>query len=429
MKSFFAFGFFQAAAALALFAGLVQRSRDLIVIPALILATVNAARLMSRWSARRLSVQVSVSRSRLYPGEELALSIGAANRKLMPVWVKAEIPQPVRLAAAEGTATRPAADILAVPAQAGAAEPEEPTQLVSKETGLLWHQRVLWEERLVALRRGVCRLGPIEVEAGDILGFFNRRNEPGKAVDLIVYPRLVDLAPLPVPVRDFFGLQSARTPVEDPVNNVGTRDYDASGPSRHIHWKASARLGRLQQKEYEPTSQASVLLLVDAVSFADPPPIAGADVPPAESGASEREQLFERALEAAASLAVRLEAARVPVGLAVNGALAGGGPPVLPAGRGPYQVGRLLEILARLTRTAGGDETRGNDRGLDLPITGGTTCVVFYRQRSELEALRHRLRTVVVLVPAGEPPEGGFPLGVPVIRLAQIHPGAEAPHG
>lgn len=424
MKSVFAFGLFQVLAALALFGGLVQRNRDLVALPALILATVNAARLMSHFSARRLSVQVSANPSRLYPGEELALSVSAANRKLLPVWVRTEVSLPVRLAAggnagAETVAARAAPAFLV----ARAAGPDEPHLLISRESGLLWHQRVLWQERLVALRRGVYRLGPLQVQAGDILGFFNRRKEPGECVDLVVYPRLVDLAPLPVPVRDFFGLQTAKTPVEDPVHHVGTRDYDGSRPARHIHWKASARLGQLQEKVYEPTSQASVLLLVDAASFADPPAVPGENAP------AGREALFERALEAAASLAVRLEAARVPVGLAVNGALAGGGPPVLPAGRGPHQVGQLLEILARLTRVPARPERSASDPGFGLPITGGTTCVVFYRERTAFESLRGLLRVAVVLVPAGDPPEGGLPVVAPAVRLDELHPDGERRHG
>ena len=117
----------------------------------------------------------------------------------------------------------------------------------------------------------------------------------------------------------------------------------------------------------------------------------------------------------------------MPVGSAVNGALAGGGPPVMPAGRGPYQVGRLLEILARLTRLPAA--RAGSTADLEMPITGGTTCVVFYRERTAFEALRSRLRVAVVLVPAGDPPEGGFPADVPVLRLEDLHTGRGLGHG
>jgi uncharacterized protein (DUF58 family) len=124
----------------------------------------------------------------------------------------------------------------------------------------------------------------------------------------------------------------AKSPVKDPVYILGTRDYQPSGPSRHIHWKASARHLRLQEKVFEPSEQEKVMLALEVGSF--------------EKGLAK--EAFEHTLEVIASLAVQLQDMGCAVGLVTNGVLTGGGFAVLPATRAPGQLPAILETLARL---------------------------------------------------------------------------------
>ena len=286
VSSILTLGIIQLFAAVLLIAGLVDRQREIILLAAFILATVNVARLWARLSARRLSFQSSVSRSRLFPGEELVLSVRAENRKLLPVWVRAAIPDapPRRPASAEESGTNGAEDGMWLDdwpvwdtevARGGATsdrgawsdESAEPTLLLEGETGLTAFQQVEWTRTLEARRRGAYLLGPVRMDAGDLLGFFRRREEKPVRMEVLVYPRLVPLASLTLPLREFFGLQKTRMPVEDPAFQIGTRDYQGNRPARHINWKASARRSTLQEKLYEPTAQVRVLFLIDAASF------------------------------------------------------------------------------------------------------------------------------------------------------------------
>ncbi len=68
-------------------------------------------------------------------------------------------------------------------------------------------------------------------------------------------------------MRELFGVPGVKSPVKDPVYILGTRDYQPSGPSRHIHWKASARHLKLQEKVFEPSEQEKVLLALEVGSF------------------------------------------------------------------------------------------------------------------------------------------------------------------
>ncbi len=120
---------------------------------------------------------------------------------------------------------------------------------------------------------------------------------------------------------------------------MSTRDYQENRPARHIHWKASARHDRLQEKVFEPSIQQKILLVMDVCGFTE-----------------DTEQLFEQMLEAVASLAVNFETWGKTFGLASNGALvtvdSKTDTTVIPPGMGSQQLYHLLDVLARLKKEA-----------------------------------------------------------------------------
>jgi hypothetical protein len=133
-------------------------------------------------------------------------------------------------------------------------------------------------------------------------------------------------------MKDFFGCPGAKSPVNDPVYILGTRDYQHGQSAKYIHWKASARHDVLQEKVFEPTKQEKVLLIVDVEQFA--------------RRRARRE--FERTLEVVASLALKLDREGHAVGLVTNGVLTGGGSSLVPVARSHRQLPAILEVLARL---------------------------------------------------------------------------------
>ncbi|MCG6538187.1 MAG: DUF58 domain-containing protein, partial [Syntrophales bacterium LBB04] len=187
-----------------------------------------------------------------------------------------------------------------------------------------------WE--LAARGRGVHHVGPYGIVSGDLFGFFPAEKEIAETIEVVVYPRLVPLRSLALPRRDFFGIPGAESPVQDPVYILGTRDYQHGRPARYIHWKATARHHRLQEKIFEPTEQEKILLVIDVGRFRQ----------------HRAEEDFERALETVASLAVWLDERGCALGLVTNGAMTGEGSPVLPVTRSPQQLTGLLETFARM---------------------------------------------------------------------------------
>ncbi len=292
-----------------LFVALLYRQNDLSLLAILILIVVGGAKAWSSMSPARIRCDSAIDTRRVFPGETISLATTVENGKWLPVWL--------RIMWSYDGALKPVGDS---------------GNLIRQEAAVLWHQTVKFSQDFVALRRGVYQVGPPRIRTSDFLGFFEKEKSVRDVTHIIVYPRLVSLRPIAIRRRDLFGEPGANSPVKDPVYILGTRDYQFSRPSRHIHWKASARHLRLQEKIFEPSEQAKVLLTLDAGSFAK----------------SIQKECFEHTLEVVASLAVKLDGMGYAVGFAANGTLKGDDSSMIPLTPGPRQVPAILETLARM---------------------------------------------------------------------------------
>ena len=271
-----------------LFMALLNGRRDLIILSGVILTMGVGAWVWSRLSPASVRCRAVVDRNRVFPGDAFTVEIDAVNGKILPIMLRMVLSSDMPF------------------------DPAEDREPVPKEGSLLWYQRVRFRWGVTAGRRGVYRLGPSRVEVGDFFGFFPRPMMDSEGVEVVVYPRIVPLALPEFPRRDFFGVPGAASPVKDPVYLLGTRDYQPWTPARFIHWKASARHDRVQEKVFEPSEREKVLLAVDVDLFA----------------AHGARRQFEETLEVAASTAFRLHRRGCAVGLVTNGAVAGGSGPI-----------------------------------------------------------------------------------------------------
>jgi uncharacterized protein (DUF58 family) len=292
-----------------LFIALLHRQSELSLLAFLILLVMAATKLWSSMSHYRVAVKINVDKQRVFPDEIFTIETIVENAKLLPIRIRIQWSLGRALGRVDGD-----------------------EQTLRQETGILWYQRVQLHSDIVARRRGVYQVGPHCIHSGDLLGFFEKEKKPQEAAHIIVYPRLTFLKPVSLPMRDLFGMPGAKSPVKDPIFILGTRDYQPSSPSRHIHWKASARHLKLQEKIFEPSEQGKVLLALEVGSFR-------------ENMAKDE---FESTLEVIASLAVQLHSKGCAVGLVTNGVLTGGGSSNLAATRASGQLPAILEILARL---------------------------------------------------------------------------------
>jgi uncharacterized protein (DUF58 family) len=328
---------------------LLNGQRELTVLCLFVLGMAGGLRLWTEASSYRISCGQILDKTRLFAGEKLTLSVSAENGKPLPVWLEVSV-------ATDGLFTEAGAD-----------------RAVRGEGSLSWYQRTQFQWEMMAARRGVYQIGPIRAASGDLFGFFQKESERSERHEVIVYPRLVPLAPVALHKRDFFGVPGGKSPVNDPAYILGTTDYHHGRPAKHIHWKASARHNKLQEKVFEPTQQEKIFLVVDVRQFSK----------------SHEYEAFERTLEVVASLTALLDRQGCGVGLLANGAMRGGSP-YIAITRSPRQVATILETLARL----GTEPATGVVEMLSaVDIPWGTSCVYFaFKEDDETAIARECLR-------------------------------------
>ena len=324
-----------------LFVALLQNHFELTIFTILILTLMGGAKLWSKAALSGLRFFPKIDKQKVFPGEAITLQIRAENPRFLPVWLQMSLSLESSLRPTSGEGT------------------------LKKESGLLWYEQVTFSWELVPQRRGVYPIGPLHARVGDLFGFFTGQREAGDRLNITVYPRLVPVQPFFIPKRDFFGVPGGKSPVQDPIYILGTRDYQGWQPAKYIHWKTSARQSRLQEKVFEPSEQEKVLMVVDVSRFQG-------------EGASEA---FERTLEIVASMAVQLNQKGYAIGFVTNGSLLGGGSTVLPVAASPGQISAILELLARLNMEEQGNLLDTLKRGLDLPW--GVSSVFFSYEREK----------------------------------------------
>jgi hypothetical protein len=216
-----------------------------------------------------------------------------------------------------------------------------------------------------AARRGLYRIGPSFTEASDPMGLVRRFKMDRRPEFLTVTPKVCGLGSgWPLGHNAIHRTPRRRSLFEDPARFVGIRDYQPSDSIRRIHWRATARLGKLQVKTFEPAVLQGALLLVDGAPGAD-------------------EELFELTVTTAASVADYVLFEGQKVGLLSNGGDAaeryprewtgdtfrriedvveraaarhepsGYSPLEVRPGRGDWQRTRVLAALGRLVPAAG----------------------------------------------------------------------------
>ncbi len=162
-------------------------------------------------------------------------------------------------------------------------------------------------------RRGLFRLGPTVLETSGPFGLVRRFQLGGDARFVTVHSDPVALlSDWPPSRRPAHEIPARRSLFEDPTRFAGIRPYQRGDSVRRIHWRATARSGRLQSCVYEQTVLQGVHLAVDMCSGSCP---GYADADPATGDPS-----VELVVRAAASLAEHVLAGGQRVGLISNGA-------------------------------------------------------------------------------------------------------------
>lgn len=222
------------------------------------------------------------------------------------------------------------------------------------------------EYELVCNRRGYYDVGPLSLEIGDLLGIAGQRRLSLPAEHIVVYPKVVPLRSLGLPTRSPQVVLRARSPLfEDPARVMGVRDYARGDSPRRIHWTATASVGRLLVKQYEPAIARETLICLDLDRNG--------------YGRRQRYDASELAIVVAASMAHHIAVQEgLPVGLTTEALDPLANQSVrffLPPRRGRGHVMHVLEVLARIQMTQNAPLAQLLRRG-SVDLAWGTTITV-----------------------------------------------------
>jgi len=119
-------------------------------------------------------------------------------------------------------------------------------------------------------KRAVIPVGPVRSSRGDGLGLLRREQKWTEVQELFVHPKTVSLADSSAGfLRDLEGRPTDTLSSSD-IAFHALRDYVVGDDLRHVHWKTSARTGRLVVRQFEETrrSHLVVCLSCSALDYA-----------------------------------------------------------------------------------------------------------------------------------------------------------------
>ena len=111
-------------------------------------------------------------------------------------------------------------------------------------------------------RRAIIPVGPVTTVKGDPLGILRRVQTWSDIQEIFVHPKTVRLTTIAAGlIRDMEGQATKQLSPSDVAFHT-LRDYVPGDDRRHVHWKSSAKLGKLLVRQYVDTRRSHVAVLL-----------------------------------------------------------------------------------------------------------------------------------------------------------------------
>ncbi len=303
--------------------GALLGSVPLLLAGAMVVVLAAVSKLWARYSLARVEYHHSLSSYRAFVGDAIQFTFRLTNRKFLPLpWIQVndELPRETK------------------PLQGRTLMASDPGRIVI--TNLLsmgWYHRTTRTYTLSCQHRGCFYLGPVRVRSGDFFGMATNEMSMERDLLLTVYPRVLPLVASRLPAWEPYGnVRVRRTLIDDVTRPVGSRDYVVGDSLKYVHWKSTARLGRLQSRVFDASTTSNFVLFLGVRTME--PPLQGV-----------RPHLLELGVLATTAMANHALEHGYPVGVYVNqtSRLTSDLLQVHPA-RHPGQLTRVLEVMAQV---------------------------------------------------------------------------------
>jgi uncharacterized protein (DUF58 family) len=206
------------------------------------------AYILGNYVFSRLDYSCRFSAPEAHEGDTIYLVETVYNGKLLPVpWLKVDI-HTSRWLDFAGTCSVIAQD----------------DRRVTSSFVLRSYQKTTRKWKLNCVKRGIFHTENVTLVGGDLLNLCNVSEALPVNITLVVYPEIVDLDELFMPVNL---LQSDNTVnrwiIDDPFMFSGIREHTPTDPMNRIHWPATAKSGKLMVRKNEYTSEQNLTVILN----------------------------------------------------------------------------------------------------------------------------------------------------------------------
>lgn len=238
-----------------------------------------------------LTVKREVLKAEVVEGENFNITIVVENNKWLPIsflLLKEAIPGELRFLDLDSQFVK-----------------EDALYHVSR-LNVLWYERLKRSYTLKANKRGAYLIKDIKVIIGDFFGFLTKDKDYEDYMELLVYPKLLDVDKVRFDTTNLYGDNVIKRWIhKDPLYIKGIREYTVEDRMKDIHWKSSLKMNKLMVKDYDYTSELEFNLILN-VQCGDP------------YWYSIDEKAVERGVRLAASMALKTTREGIPTGMWTN---------------------------------------------------------------------------------------------------------------
>ena len=201
------------------------------------------------------------------------------------------------------------------------------------------YQRVVRKYNVSLTKRGLYLIEYTSLELGDFAGFKTEVETIFLEKEIVVLPEKINLAENIVPLGSLSGSISVkRWIIDDPLMTIGIREYTGNEPERFIHWPSSLKYGNLMVKNFDFTTDNSILVVLNVETMKP-------------SFKSLEEDLIEKAISITRGVLEEFEESRIPYGFALNSNNHDSNnrnANFYPSGLGQNHLNEFLEVLGRI---------------------------------------------------------------------------------
>ena len=126
------------------------------------------------------------------------------------------------------------------------------------------YQRVVRKYKVFLKERGLYLIDYVDIDVGDFAGFKTEQKFLPINKEIVVLPEKLELEENIVPLGSLSGdISVRRWIIDDPLMTIGIREYTGNEPERFIHWPSSIKYGNLMVKNFDFTSDNSVMVVLN----------------------------------------------------------------------------------------------------------------------------------------------------------------------